>query len=59
MATNLLGMAGIIRAHPAVDQGNGCSDAIGEIVPDQQADLVLIRVRQEGNKAAAEDTRQK
>jgi len=53
-----LGVTGIIRAHPAVHQGNGGSNTIGKVVPDQQADLVLIRVRQESKKAAAQDARQ-
>lgn len=54
----LLGVSGVIRAYPAVHQGDSCSDAIGKIVPDQQADLVLIRVGQESKKAATQDARQ-
>lgn len=51
-------MSGIIRTHPAVHQGDGGSDTIGKIVPDQQADLVLVSVRQESKKAATQDARQ-
>lgn len=40
----LLGVASVISADPTVNQRNRRADSVGEVIPDQQSDLVAVIV---------------
>lgn len=49
----LFGVSGVVGAYPAVDQRDGGSDAVGEVVAYEQADFVAFGVGQKGQETAA------
>lgn len=52
----LLGVASVVGAYPTVDQRNRRADRVGEVVSDQQANLVAVIVGQEREKACSKDS---
>jgi len=52
----LLGVASVVGADPAIYQRNRRADRVGEVIPDQQSNLVAVVVGQECQKACSEDS---
>jgi hypothetical protein len=52
----LLGVTGVVGSYPAVDQRNCGADGVGQVVADEQADLIAIVVGQECQKTCSQDS---
>lgn len=52
----LLGVSSVVGSHPTVDQRNRRADRVGEVIPDQQPNLVAVVVRQESQKTRSKNS---